>query len=143
MSTSPDAGLDADYNLSSSIVIYGILADLAMIVPITLYLVLNDENAYAQYHQTYINMLAAAYGPLSLTWMIAALADSTMAREALTGAVEMAGLGPFALLWVGLLSFIMSTSAAGVLNETINMVFGGVYGVLNIILLMAHWKLSP
>lgn len=53
-------------------------------------------------------MIAAAYGPISIIWWIVLADDSRVAREALTGAVEMAGLGPFALLWVGYLSFLMS-----------------------------------
>jgi len=90
------------------VIIYGVIADVLLLVPIMLYLFVNDSNRYAAYHQTYVNMLCAAYGPIGIIWWIVLADDSRMAREALTGAVEMAGLGPFALLWVGYLSFLMS-----------------------------------
>jgi hypothetical protein len=35
-----------------------------------------------------------------------------MARMAMTGAMEMAALGPFALQWVGLMAFLMSASSS-------------------------------
>lgn len=89
-------------------VVYGCVADILLIVPILLYVLIPDASNYAQYHQTYINMSAAAYGPIGIIWWIVLADDSRVAREALTGAVEMAGLGPFALLWVGYLSFLMS-----------------------------------
>ena len=61
-------------------------------------------------------MLFSAYAPLGITWWIVLIEDSKAARTALTGAIEMAGLGPYALLWIGLSTYAMSTSSNGVLN---------------------------
>lgn len=66
-----------------------------------------------------------------------------MNRDALTGAVEMAGLGPFALLWVGVASFVMSCTAGTDLDEKENIFFAIGYTVLNIILVFIHWNLAP
>jgi len=121
-----------------------VIADVLLLVPIMLYLFINDSNRYAQYHQTYVNMLCAAYGPIGIIWWIVLADDSRMAREALTGAVEMAGLGPFALLWVGYLSFLMSAqSGAALTAHAVVWMFAIIYFVLNVTLIVAHWYLSP
>jgi len=89
-------------------------------------------------------MLCAAYGPIGIIWFIVLADDSRMAREALTGAVEMAGLGPFALLWVGYLSFLMAAQSASVLaSNAVVWMWAILYFVLNVALIVAHWYLSP
>jgi len=52
-------------------------------------------------------MIFSAYTPLAITWWIVLIADSTEARTALQGAIEMAGLGPFALMWVAYATYLM------------------------------------
>ena len=100
------------------VLIYGIVADVMVILPIILYMVLNDTtNMYNQYHQTMINMLTSAWMPYAITWIIVMASDSPTARVALTGALTMAGLGPFALQWVGLMAFIMTAHTATVLDS--------------------------
>ena len=95
------------------VMIYGIIAELLCIVPIILYMVLRDtKNNFNQYHSTMINMLVSAWMPFAITWIIALAADGPLARAGLTGAMAMAGLGPFALQWVGLMSFIMAAHNA-------------------------------
>jgi len=42
-------------------------------------------------------MLTSAWMPFGIVWIIVMVADSKMARMAMTGALEMAALGPFAL----------------------------------------------
>lgn len=89
-------------------------------------------------------MIAAAYGPIGIIWWIVLADDSRIAREALTGAVEMAGLGPFALLWVGYLSFMMSAQSGGQLSTSPELwMWIILYFALNVALICAHWYLSP
>lgn len=123
---------------------YGVFADIALVVPLVLYIVVSDTNSWAQYHQTYINMIFSAYAPLGITWWIVAFDDSSAARTALTGAVEMAGLGPFALFWVGISTFLMSAKAGGVLLSANWMLWmwGPIYFVINILLIVMHYHLS-
>ena len=106
------------WGIDGSIVLYGLFADVALIVPLVIYIVTTDTNSWGQYHQTYINMIFSAYAPLGITWLIVAADDSQAARTALQGAIEMAGLGPFALFWVGISTFLMSAKAGGVLTTT-------------------------
>ena len=95
------------------VLVWGIIADVGCVVPIILYMVLRDtKNNYNQYHQTMINMLVSAWMPFAITWIIAIAADSPMARAGLTAAFTMSGLGPMALQWVGLMSFIMAAHTA-------------------------------
>jgi len=133
------------WGIDGSIVVYGILADLMLIVPLVLYLVLEDTNSWAQYHQTYINMLFSAYAPLGISWFIVLADDSQAARTALTGAIEMAGLGPFALLWVGYATFMMSakSGAAFVAANTMVWIWSIIYPIVNIGLIVLHYHLSP
>lgn len=130
-------------SLSMSMLLYGLLADVLMIGSIVTYILLDDGVKYAKYHQAYINMLAASYGPIAFVWMFVVFADGAMARDALKGAVEMAGLGPVSLLWVGYLSFLMGANSAGVLKNSENTVFVIVYGVGNLVLLVLHALLAP
>jgi len=133
------------WGIDGSIVVYGIVADLLLIVPLVLYLVLEDTNSWAQYHQTYINMLFSAYAPLGISWFIVLADDSQAARTALTGAIEMAGLGPFALLWVGYATFMMSakSGAAFVMANTWVWMWSIIYPICNIALIVLHYHLSP
>jgi len=142
VSTSGDVEL---WGIDGSIILYGVMADVLLIVPLVMYLILDDTNAWAQYHQTYINMLFSAYAPLGISWFIVLADDSQAARTALTGAIEMAGLGPFALLWVGFSTFLMSakSGAALVAANTMVWIWALIYPVMNILLIIAHYHLSP
>ena len=146
MSKAPAEVTDADlWGLDGSIVLYGIMCDIFLLVPLILYLVLEDTNSWAQYHQTYINMLFSAYAPLGISWWIVLADDSQTARTALTGAIEMAGLGPFALFWVGFSTFLMSakSGSALVVANTMLWMWGIIYPVCNILLIVMHYHLSP
>ena len=55
----------------------------------------------------------------------------------------MAGLGPFALLWVGTASFLMSSKSGAVLDQTPIWQWGIIYPVLNILMIVLHYHLSP
>jgi len=131
------------WGIDGSIVFYGIMANIFMIVPLVLYLTLADTNSWAPYHQTYINMLFSAYAPLGISWWIVLADDSKAARSALTGAIEMAGLGPFALLWVGYATFLMSAKANLTATNTMLWVWGLIYPICNIALIVMHYHLSP
>ena len=80
--------------------------------------------------------------PFAITWIIVMAADSPMARTALTGALTMAGLGPFALQWVGLMAFIMAAHDAVKLGETENLIFLFIYILGNVGTVIMHWMLS-
>lgn len=133
------------WGIDGSIVLYGIFADVALLLPLILYLAMTDTSSYAQYHQTYINMLFSAYAPLGISWWIVLADDSQAARTSLRGAIEMAGLGPFALLWVGWATFCMSAKSANVLtftNITLT-IFAILYPIINIGLIVMHYHVSP
>ena len=57
----------------------------------------------------------------------------------------MAGIGPFALLWVGATSFSMTAKSANVLNSSIPEIwsFLFIYPLANVIAIAAHYHLSP
>jgi len=133
------------WGIDLSIIVYGVVADVLLLIPFLLYLVLDDTNAWAQYHQTYINMLFSAYSPLAISWFIVLADDSQAARTALTGAIEMAGLGPFALLWVGFATFMMSAkSGSALVAANVGVwIFALLYPVMNIGLIVLHYHLSP
>jgi len=90
-------------------------------------------------------MAITAYAPLGITWWIVLADDSIVARTILKGAISSAGLGPFMLLWVGLATQLMSAKSGAVLlsaNWAVWM-FGFIYMVLNILLLVMHYNLTP
>jgi len=125
---------------------YGLLADGLMFAPVIVYLVLKNTNGYGKYSQTYISMLAATYGPLSITWFTMLFGDNKLSRAAVKGAVEMAGMGPFSLLWVGFLSFLMAATDAKTLKTSdgnINTIMAVIYGCGNVLLIIIHWLMGP
>lgn len=88
-------------------------------------------------------MLFSAYAPLGITWWIVLADDSQAARTALSSAIEMAGLGPFALLWVGMATYLMSAKSGGFLDQLYVWIWSIVYPVINILLIVMHYHLSP
>jgi hypothetical protein len=144
MSSPVLAGSDAElWGIDGSIVLYGLLCDIMLIVPLVIYLVQPDGSDTKEYHQTYINMLYSAYAPLGITWWIVLADDSQAARTALSSAIEMAGLGPFALLWVGMATYLMAAKSGSFLNQVYVWVWAIVYPVINILLIVMHYHLSP
>jgi len=134
------------WGIDGSIVLYGLLADILCIVPLIVYLVVNDtNNGWAPYHQTYINMLWSSYAPIGISWWIVLADDGKFAREAVTGAIEIAGVGPFALLWVGAATYLMSASDDNQLVPANGLcwMWGPLYFAVNILLIVAHFHLSP
>jgi len=90
-------------------------------------------------------MLISAYMPLGISWLIVLVDDSQNARNKLSSGIEMAGLGPFALLWVGWATFAMSAKSGGVLTSA-NLgvfIFAIIYPVINIALAVMHYHVSP
>ena len=136
------AAAEEDSGLSAALVIYGLLADILAIGPIILYLLLDDTARYAKFHHGYINMLMATYGPLAILWPSAIFADGPQARKMIEGVVQMAGLGPFSLLWIGYFTFLMGSREINVLKESDNTTFAIIYGVGNIMLVVIHWIFS-
>lgn len=143
VAAAPAVSDDELWGIDGSIVLYGVVCDVFLLLPTILYLVLDDASSFAQYHQTYINMLWSAYAPLGITWWIVFVSDSATARTALTGAIEMAGLGPMALLWVGVSTFMMSAKSANVLSNSAIYLWAIIYPVLNIGLIVMHYHVSP
>jgi len=90
-------------------------------------------------------MAMTTFAPLGITWWIVLADDSIAARTLLKGAISSAGLGPFALLWVGFSSHLMGAkSGAVLLSENWGVwMFGFIYFVLNILLLILHYNLAP
>jgi len=143
MSIAPATEEGELWGIDGSIVLYGVMADIFLIVPLVLYLTLNDTSSYAQYHQTYINMIFSSYAPLGISWWIVLADDSEAARTSLIAAIEMAGLGPFALLWVGWATFSMQAKSANVLSNSLIWMWCIIYPVVNILLIVMHYHVSP
>lgn len=88
-------------------------------------------------------MVATSYASLAIVFLLVLIEDSTSTRRALAGSIEMAGLGPFGLLWVGLWSFMMYASNAAVLDESENTPWIFIYFLLNGGLLVMHYWFAP
>jgi len=90
-------------------------------------------------------MAITAYAPLGITWWIVLADDSIVARTILKGAISSAGLGPFMLLWVGMATQLMAAKSGAILltaNWAVWM-FGFIYSVGNILLLVLHYNVAP
>jgi len=88
-------------------------------------------------------MINLSYASMAIVFWFVLLNDTTASRRAMAGAVEMAGLGPFGLLWVGLWSFMMTASNYKVLDEGENTPWCFLYWIINGGLLFLHWWFAP
>ena len=131
------------WGLDGSIIMYGIIADVCLLVPMILYLVLDDSTKYHADHQTYINMIYSAYMPIGIMWWILLADDSNWARTLFQGAIELAGLGPIALLWVGFSTFLMEAHENEHLGQSYSWMWGIIYPCINILLIAMHHHLAP
>jgi len=140
----PAAG-EEFWGIDGSIVMYGLIADILCVVPLVVYLTVVDQNGWAAYHQTYINMLWSSYAPIAISWWIVLADDSKFAREILTGAIEVAGVGPFAVLWVGMATYLMQSKDAGQLvsGNSLLWMWGPLYFAINMLLIVLHYHVSP
>jgi hypothetical protein len=129
--------------MPTGLLVYGITSWALMILPIFMYCVQADTKGYAKFHQTWIQMVATSYASLAIVFLLVFIEDSTSTRRALAGSIEMAGLGPFGLLWVGLWSFMMYASNATVLDEGENTPWIFIYFILNGGLLVLHYWFAP
>ena len=133
------------WDLDGSIILYGVVADVLLILPLVLYCAIDDTLLYAANHQTYINMIFSSYAPIGIMWWILLADDSEAGRTAFQGAIELAGLGPLALLWVGVSSYLMTADASIqllVANWQV-WIWVIIYTVFNILLLAMHYHLAP
>ena len=96
----------------TSVIVYGVIADLLVIVPIILYLTVDNVKGYAEHHMTMINMIVSAWMPYGIVWMGAIAADSVEVREALQSAVTMTNIGPTSTQWIGYFTFLMAAANA-------------------------------
>ena len=137
------------WGIDGSIVLYGIIADILLIVPLLMYLLIADaasNNELRAHHMTYINMLYSAYAPLGISWWIVLADDSEHARTVVRTGVEQAGLGPYALLWVGMTTWFMQYKDSYNYFATlvlIEWIWAIIYPVVNILLIVTHYHLSP
>lgn len=123
--------------------VYGIVADCMVVLPILFYTIFDGTTGYSKHHQTMINMITSSFMPFAIVWLIFLFQDTETARTALSGALEMAALGPFALMWVGYMAFLMSAQASDVLDQTANVIWAIAYPCINIGLIIFHWVMSP
>ena len=125
------------------LLIYGITADVMLILPIILYLVLDNATGYSKFHHSYIQMLAITYGPFALSKGAIWFWDCEEVRWAIGAALMHAGMGAYSLLWVGYFSFLMQARSTGnVLKQSENTLFVIIYGVGTILLETMHWFLA-
>lgn len=130
-------------DITSALSIYGTLSSLLVVVPIVVYILQSDVDGYAKYHMTYIKMLAVTYFPLAASWEAVMTMDSKEVRMMVGASLAWAGMGPFSLLWVGVLSMLWAVIGGGMRhNGTLKGWIIG-YTVGNCLLIATHWLLSP
>merc|ERR1712072_511074 len=87
--------------------------------------------------------------PFALAWLINMFADSRQSRDNLSTALGSAGSGVMGLMWVGWLGFVMAAEGAKKFNFTtgtdnsMNVIFSIIYGVINIAMVIVYWLLAP
>ena len=72
--------VDAD---PTSVIVYGVIADLIVIVPIVFYFSLDNTNGFAEHHKLMILILAITWMPYGIVWFLALSSNSPESRIAL------------------------------------------------------------
>merc|ERR1712072_1066721 len=87
--------------------------------------------------------------PFALAWLINMFADSRQSRDNISTALGGAGSGVMGLMWVGWLGFVMAAEGAKKFNfaagtdNSMNVIFAIIYGVINIAMVIVYWLLAP
>lgn len=87
------------------LLVYGIVADCLIIIPAIIYLVAGGTSA----HSLMVEAIYISWMPFASIWILAMIDDGPVVREALKGALSMAGLGPWSTQWAGWVSFVMKS----------------------------------
>ena len=127
----------------TNLIVYGIIADVIVIVPILAYLFVPDLNNFASHHEEMIALSTATWGPLAISWPHIFVNDTEDTRKYIKASVFLAGFGPLSYQWVGLVAFIMSVFDSNGFTYTLNIIFACVYGLLNISMVALHMHISP
>lgn len=82
-----------------------------------------------------------AWFPFAALWIISLIEDSKMVRVAMRGALNMAGMGPWAGMWAGWIGFMMGSTFVATSWDTIlwSILLVGV----NIGLMAMEWHVGP
>jgi hypothetical protein len=94
------------------VIVYGVLADLLVLLPIIIMVSVSNELGYASYHTAMVNMMVIGWMPYGIVWIGAIAADDAEVRTALKETLSMSMLGPNMLQWIGYFSFLMLANDA-------------------------------
>merc|ERR1711881_568282 len=134
---------------STGVMVMGIISLAAKLVSVIMYLVLDDASGFKAFHGTYISMVWSTCSPFALAWLINMFNDSRQSRDNISTALGGAGSGVMGLMWVGWLGFVMAAEGAKKFNfaegtdNSINVIFSIIYGVINIAMFIVYWLLAP
>jgi len=73
------------------LLVYGIIADCLILVPLIIYLAAGPDGA----HSLMFQALYISWMPFAAIWILAMIDDGPVVREAMRGALAMASLGPW------------------------------------------------
>ena len=79
--------------------------------------------------------------PFAALWIISQIYDNEMVRIAMRGALNMAGIGPWAAQWGGWIGFMMGST--GILSDTYTILWSILYACINIGLMAMEWHIGP
>merc|ERR1711935_497312 len=134
---------------STGVMVMGIIALAAKLVSVIMYLVVDDLSGFKAFHGTYISMAWSTLSPFAFAWLINMFDDSRQSRDNISTALGAAGSGVMGLMWVGWLGFVMAADGAKKFNFTtgtdnsMNVIFSIIYGVVNIAMVIVYWLLAP
>merc|ERR1711935_975505 len=148
-------GIDKNKNItmsapsSTGVMVMGIIALAVKLVSVIMYLVVDDLSGFKAFHGTYISMAWSTLSPFAFAWLINMFDDSKQSRDNISTALGAAGSGVMGLMWVGWLGFVMAADGAKKFNFTtgtdnsMNVIFSIIYGVVNIAMVIVYWLLAP
>lgn len=119
--------------------VYGIVADCLIVIPLILYLAAGPDGA----HALMIESLYISWMPFAAIWILAMIDDGPVVREALKGALSMASLGPWSTQWAGWIAFLMAKAdTVGGLSSAGGIIFSILYPCVNIGLIALEWHMG-
>lgn len=130
------AANEYDAGDNTPILIYGIVADCLIVVPLILYIFVGESRFHLWIEITYM-----AWFPFGALWIISLIEDTKMVRVAMRAALNMAGMGPWAGMWAGWIAFMMGSSFTGSGWSTI--LWSILLVAINIGLMAMEWHVGP
>lgn len=122
----------------TGIIVYGVVAECLVLIPLILILATGGSSASTYLHQKWVEKTVGAWAPFAILFWIQFAEDNEWVRLAMKASLISANGGAWSGMWVGYYSFMLHAHKDGNLGG-INILWAILYPALNVGLIVMQW----